>query len=741
MAGREGRNGRERRRGGSADATASVRFQVMVLLAVVAATTTAAVVVWRSAAEARARDLLEAQEADRARLFSQLVSLRGASVDALAKDYTYWDEMVDFVRTRDAAWADDHLLTCLATYDVDGVWVFDRDGAPIYGVLRGADAATPEAAAPTPCPSPFADILADFLGGPFAHGVVRTAEGPFEYRAARIHAGDDVLRQKEWHGTFVVGRRWDAGFLGNLSDLLEAEVSLSDHGRPPPAPDPERGVSTSSQALPGGATGSELRLDVVTRRPYVALMGQETRRAVAFVAVSATLILFAAFGALVRWVHLPLKRLSGALRARNDLPLERLFTDASEFGDVARLMRDFFAQQSLLLGEIAERRRVEAALEAARDDAQASTRAKGAFLANVSHEIRTPMNGVLGMTNVLASTSLTAEQRECVDVVRGSAESLLALLDDVLDLSKIEAGRMTTEEAPFDLRRVAEEVAGLVAGRAAERGVDLHVAFSADFPDRVRGDAVRVRQVLSNLLGNAVKFTERGEIRLEGSLGPKRDGRRTLVFEVRDTGVGIPADRLDAIFESFTQADDSTTRRFGGTGLGLTISRRLARLMGGDLVAESAPGRGSVFRATFVAAIEPSDAAARLAPPPHLSRALAVDPSPAGRRIAQSLLEELGFRAEAVADLDAAAAALRRGAAQGDAFGVTLADARLLEAAGGADAWRSAAPRPAPPVLALGALGDGAAPTGRDVVRLGRPLRRDALRRALSDALYLGAAS
>ena len=303
----------------------------------------------------------------------------------------------------------------------------------------------------------------------------------------------------------------------------------------------------------------------------------------------------------------------------------------------------------LLVLRLYVRRRTasEATLAEALDAAETASRAKSAFLANMSHEIRTPLNGVLGMAQVLESLNLSSEARPLVETIRDSGNNLVHILNDVLDLSKIEAGRMTLSPVDIDFRHIVRRVERLFGPAAASKGIDLSITVDASIPERLSFDATRMQQCLSNLVSNAIKFTETGSVGVSALGRPLSDGAWTVEIRVTDTGVGIPGDALAKLFEVFTQADESTTRRFGGTGLGLAISRRLARLMGGDIAVASEVGKGSTFTLTFLAnAVEISTALTTpqtAAPAVDFSniddlRILVVDDNPLNRKVVRLLL-------------------------------------------------------------------------------------------------------
>ncbi|RYY78547.1 MAG: response regulator, partial [Comamonadaceae bacterium] len=388
--------------------------------------------------------------------------------------------------------------------------------------------------------------------------------------------------------------------------------------------------------------------------------------------------------------------------------------------------------------DISALKQVESELAAARDAAESANRLKGQFLAHMSHELRTPMNAVLGLAQLLREEVREPAQADLLQRILAAGRSLRGILDDVLDLSKIEAGQLHLEDGPVDLEAVVAHVDGLLRPAAQAKGLLLAVGM----PPRgslagLHGDALRIEQVLVNLVGNAIKFTRRGEVRLQVACEPPKDGRARLVVQVSDTGVGMTPDVLERLFTPFTQADAGVTRQFGGTGLGLAISRRLARQMGGDVRVASTPGAGSTFTLELPLRWMPAAARPDAAPPAALERrrldglrVLVADDVDVNLLVAEQMLLSRGARVGTAADGEQALAALR---ADPSAWDVVLMDVQM-PVMDGLTATRALRADPALAGLGVVALTAGVTREEQEAARaagvdaiVAKPLELDAL--------------
>jgi signal transduction histidine kinase/CheY-like chemotaxis protein len=679
----------------------------------------------------------------RARLAERTLAAQLETLKRAAHDDGKWDETYDFIKGRNPNYfAGNWDADTFTNFSIDSAAFLSGDGHVLAmrqydPYARRFPPPSRELAATVSADGP---LLKRLSGGATTAGLVLVGGEVYAW------AGAPILRSSgrgEVAGHLILLRAMGASFEGLLSELVDARVSLEvlpGAGRPgsgpaPPGPqDPlfdDSDPDTLDMRFLAGETvdGHDILVRILSARPVHAAAASAAR-ALLWSAIAAGLLVAALAVVfferrLLRPLRLMAARLVEIGRAGDPAARLKPHRHADEIGTVATAANE-------MLAELEDAKR---GADAARDAALAASRVKSEFLARMSHEIRTPMNGVLGMTELLERTELTARQRKYCDTIHRSAISLLDIINDILDFSKIEARRLELQAIDLDVAGLVEDTAELLSSRTHGRDLELIVAVRPAVPAIVHVDPVRLRQVLTNLIGNSLKFTEHGEVVVTVDAGPVKDGRALLEFSVADTGIGIAAGALGRLFEPFSQADASTTRRYGGTGLGLAITRQLVELRGGTMGVTSEVGRGSVFRFSVPAEVPALVGNDRERPP--LLQGLKVlvgDDSPTGRAVLAEALGAAGAVVTTAADAIEVDAALVADGARPD---VVLLDHRMV----GRVARRGTLGMPVVTMAPTGDGGNGPEPgsDGGVVGYLTKPVRRSLLVATLARVTGRGA--
>jgi len=542
----------------------------------------------------RIKDLLEVEKMEGTTLINQVIESKSAVLKGFTNDYTYWDEMVEFIRVPDLKWGEENILTTLEGYGLDYAWVYTEALDLVYTTSSTKNEACPE------MPVPKNDLIELInKNGKIFDFFAFAGDKLVQISGATGHPSNDAVRQTPRQGYFFAAKIWNEEYLDEFKRLIGSDlkiVSLQNGNVPKDSSDLKKYAVHVFIGLPGWDEKPVAALRSIEEITIAEEFAKSSKSRMFILMVFMLLGLVLTSVILISMIHRPVRLLVSSLQKDDPEPIQHLARNQNEFGQLADLIDRFFRQKQQLVDEIRVRVRTEEELTKARDRAEESDRLKTSFLNNISHEIRTPMNAIVGFSELIEDPRISPKERtEFTGIIRDSSYRLLGVITDLINLSTLESGQEVIFDEVINLNITLREVYKEMLPLANERNLELKLDEALkDEHSVIHTDRTKLVQVLINLLKNSFKFTATGSVDFGYSLKTKE-----IEFFVRDTGIGIAEEKFDMIFARFQQADDSHTRHYGGAGMGLPISKAYIELMGGKIWLKSEMGKGTQFNFTI----------------------------------------------------------------------------------------------------------------------------------------------